>query len=104
MQEFIDTCLHRNMDTSTIIAEGKRLYLTRVQRQYKLPSHAEVLEALESGNIPTHRDLFVNSHDIANRRMFMEKRCGKTLNNASNQSSDGTLPQVKARLNCTPST
>lgn len=77
MQAFIDTCLYQKMDSFGIVKEARILYLNRVQLQHQLPSHAAVLEALDLGTIPRHRDFLLNFRDIDNRRTRLEKQLWK---------------------------
>lgn len=81
MHEFIDQCLRQKMSSSTIVAEAKSLHLQRMQLQYNLPSQADVLEALDKGKIPMHRDFSVNAKDVSNRRAALEKQLSKPPDN-----------------------
>lgn len=85
IQDFIDQCLHHKMCPVTIVAEAKCKYLQRMQLEYNLPSHASVLEALDKGTIPMHRDFSISAKDVSNRRAAMDKQLWKfTDNDAEN--------------------
>jgi hypothetical protein len=78
--DFIEKSLRQGISPDTILQQVKHMCLNDVQRPHNLLSHADVLDAFQSGSIPIPRDYLITTQDIVNRRLTIEKESWRYTN------------------------